>query len=447
MDNNIYTTTVINRFLNKHFFFNDKLLKRYYEEDKLMKFRNRLVKKHSDKSFEKIVYVIITDICRKIILQVTENISEKMKKYGDLIITGGEAFNYHMDKKDRLITSDIDAKFIPKLKFDNKYFGKLQGVKLYLWNELGKISKKYNKKIVNEIISNKNKLMKFIGIKFDKKGPYVKRRFSLIKKSKQSKNSSFTEGDVLIDVELFTLDLNIKYFDIKNKKINDFNIGGILDIPFMRPNEFGYQVHKYTSTVKDKKLYVADKMFLMKDILLMHTLNLRPEKKEKDRFRLIKLLKTFNIKVENDSSLEELFKKISKLKSPKTIFKTKNINLKNIMKINPKKYEKFTTKPSTKKLSKQIVHGIKTSSDNITINNFKPTHGSMTFDVNNLQWKNTDDNRYIGNQYNMRPTTHINFDKVDKIETLYGFREDRNKWVPKPLLRKSADIPFIGLKT
>jgi hypothetical protein len=31
-------------------------------------------------------------------------------------------------------------------------------------------------------------------------------------------------------------------------------------------------------------------------------------------------------------------------------------------------------------------------------------------------------------------------------ETLYGFKPVRDKWVPKPILEKSAMIPFIGLK-
>jgi hypothetical protein len=65
-----------------------------------------------------------------------------MKSMGDIIISGGEAFNMYMDFKDRIITSDIDAKFVPKIPTDAKYFGKLQAIKLIMWDKLGKIAKK-----------------------------------------------------------------------------------------------------------------------------------------------------------------------------------------------------------------------------------------------------------------------------------------------------------------
>jgi hypothetical protein len=31
-------------------------------------------------------------------------------------------------------------------------------------------------------------------------------------------------------------------------------------------------------------------------------------------------------------------------------------------------------------------------------------------------------------------------------ETLYGFKPRRDGWVPKPLLKRAAEIPFVGLK-
>ena len=55
-------------------------------------------------------------------------------KYGDLIISGGDVFNIHMPKEKRIITTDIDTKFIPRLKnisvSSKEYFEYLQLIKL-----------------------------------------------------------------------------------------------------------------------------------------------------------------------------------------------------------------------------------------------------------------------------------------------------------------------------
>jgi hypothetical protein len=38
-------------------------------------------------------------------------------------------------------------------------------------------------------------------------------------------------------------------------------------------------------------------------------------------------------------------------------------------------------------------------------------------------------------------------EKLNTQETLlYGFKPRRDGWVPKPLLKRAAEIPFVGLK-
>ena len=185
MDENIYSKPVINRFLNKNLFFNDPVLKKYYEQDDLQKFRNRVNRLHSDKSFEKMAYVIVTDTIRDIIYEIISEVTVFLKPMGDLIISGGEAFNIYVNQEDKIITSDIDTKFAPRMKPDDKYFGKLQAIKLLLWNRLGEISKRFNTRIHKRVESNKGKIGKFIGLKFSKSGPYVTRRYTLIKKTKE----------------------------------------------------------------------------------------------------------------------------------------------------------------------------------------------------------------------------------------------------------------------
>lgn len=462
MDEKSYSKPVINRFLESHLFFRDSLLKKYYENNDIKKFRNRVHNKFSDEQFEKLVYVLVTDSIRDIILDTVGELTVFLKKMGDLIISGGEAFNMYMSYNDRVITSDIDAKFVPRMGVNGRYFGKLQGLKLILWNKLGALSKRLNMRIKNRIMSRKNKLFKFLGIGFKKKGPYVTRRYTLIKKKKGEKDNKPSKGDIFIDVELFALDLNMRYFSIGSGKIEDFTLGGILDIPFMRPNEFGYGVantvykngisyrNMDTGRIKiNNKVLVASKEFLIEDIYLMYKLKLRPEKKEKDRQRLLKLSKIFTKRVNSSDSIETIFKRVRPYinKITKKKLKPRDFKLKKALRVNPKKYAKFTTPPSRERLSKQITQGINPLVKNTNIDGFEKSHGNQRFNMDSFTWVKNNSIPYIKNEFSMRPTNPGKIpNNLNTQETLYGFKPRRDGWVPKPLLKRAADIPFVGLK-
>src|SRR5210317_1903977 len=248
MDEKSYSKVAIDRFMNENLFFKDVKLKKYFDRNEQRdrgKFRQRLHDKFSENDLEKMVYVVVTDSIRDIILETIGELTQKLKTSGDLIVSGGEAFNMYVDFKDRIVTTDIDAKFVPRIPLNEKYFGKLQAVKLTLWNKLGEIAKRLNLRVKKRIMSiqkKHSKLFKFLGIGFKQSGPYVTRRYSLIKKKKTTNTNKPGKGDVFIDVELFARDLNIRFLSAKTGKIEDFNMGGILDIPFMRPKEFGYEV-------------------------------------------------------------------------------------------------------------------------------------------------------------------------------------------------------------
>tara|TARA_B000000557_G_scaffold264713_1_gene271196 strand:- start:3896 stop:5293 length:1398 start_codon:yes stop_codon:yes gene_type:complete len=464
MDGNIYSDAAISKFMDKNLFFNDSTLKKYYEQDDLKKFRNRVNRVHSDKSFEKIVYVLVTDSIRDIIYEIISEITVFLRPMGDVIISGGEAFNIYVDRSDKVITSDIDTKFAPRMKPDEKYFGKLQAIKLLLWNKLGEISKRVNIRIRNRILSKKDKIGKFVGLKFDSKNPYVTRRYSLIKKRKQSKNNQPSKRNVFIDVELFALDLKIRWYSPSKKRVEPFNLGGILDIAFMRPNEFGYEVIQTrkrgvtyrnmntNKTVIDNKIYVAGKTFLIDDIYLMQKLGLRPEKKEKDRQRMVKLARIITKKqIKASEPMEKILKIVHKRpKTPsKRISYVKTPNIYKAKRVNPSKYKEFTTKPSKDKLTKQIIYGLDSSVRDINIPGFKQSSGIQRFNTNSLTWKPNTSHSYIKNEFSFRPDNTLNREIPKNIkmeETLYGFKPQRDKWVPKPILEKSAMIPFIGLK-
>ena len=462
MDEKSYSKPVISRFMQSNMFFNDPLLKKYYEQNDVKKFRSRVHKKFSDKQFTKMVYVLITDSIRDIILDTVGELTVFMESMGDLIISGGEAFNMYMNYKDRIVTTDIDAKFVPRLNRNARFFGKLQAIKLTLWDKLGKIAKRLNVRIKQRLLSKKNKIFAFLGIGFKRKGPYVTRRYTLIKKKKGSNNAKPSKEDIFIDVELFALDLNMRYFCPSSGKIEDFTLGGILDIPFMRPREFGYEVVKdmsrpsisyrnmNTGNMKvNNKVMVASKEFLIEDIYLMQKLNLRPEKKDKDRQRLFRLAKMFVKNVKSTDTMESVFKKVFPkiVKRPKKQVVTRRPRLNKALRVDPYKYEKFTSIPSKERLSKQIVHGVKTVVPNVTVKGFEKSHGNQRLNLDSYLWKKNTTNAYVKNEFNMRPTDHMNLPKnLNVQETLYGFKPRRDGWVPKPLLRRAAQIPFVGLK-
>lgn len=463
MDTEIYSEAVINRFLKKNLFFNDPVLEKYYKDDNLGAFRKRVHRLHSGENFERIVYAIVTDSIRDIIFKTIGDLSEFVRPMGDLIVSGGEAFNMYLDRKDRIVTSDIDTKFIPKINYDDKYFGKLQAIKLLIWNKLGEIAKRINTQ-VKARLSTKTKLGRFVGLGFSETGPYVTRRYILIKKKKSSQSSEPSKGDVFIDVELFALDLNVRYFSCEKGQITQEVLGGILDIPFMRPGEFGYEVveskqrgvvykNKNTgSMIHDKRVYIAGKRFLFDDVYLMQKLGLRPEKREKDRQRMFKLskmiLKTSDIKPTDDIDkiYEYTHNKISNSR-PKTVKRVIRINMAEAARVNPFAYSEYTSKPKIDRLAKQIVYGVKTSIPNMNIPGYKRTYGNQRFDLKKQAWIQNNSKSYIKNEFNYRPASANKLpNKFDVSKLLYGYKPLRDRWVPQSIIKRASQIPFVGLK-
>tara|TARA_R110002049_G_scaffold186090_1_gene354356 strand:- start:434 stop:1843 length:1410 start_codon:yes stop_codon:yes gene_type:complete len=468
MDEHIYPKTTIDKFLNENLLFKDAKMKKYYDRNlqrDLGKFRSRAHTTHRKKDFEKIMYVLVTDCVRDIIIETVGEVSEHMKNMGDVIVSGGEAFNLYVDYNQRIVTSDIDAKFVPRMSVNPQYFGKLQATKLILWDKLGEIAKRLGPRIKKRLISMRKKypkIFKFLGISFKQASPVVTRRYTLIKKKKMGSTNKPNKGDVFIDVELFALDMNIRYFSPESGKIEDFNIGGILDIPFMRPKEFGYEVvlsrrkgitYRNLDSGKLKtnnKVYIASKEFLIEDIYLMQKLKLRPEKKEKDRQRLIKLARLFDKRIKGTDSMEDVFKKVrSKIvrKGPAATKKNARVSMNQAKRVDPSKYKNYTTKPSDERLSKQMVFGFKSAVKNTKVNGYEKSSGNKQFNVNTLKWKNVTNNSYVKNEYNFRPKNSKNLPKNFNVSnTLYGYKPRRNMWVEKNVLNKSAAIPFVGLK-
>ena len=485
MDKDYYSEKTINNFIKKDICQNDKLLYKYYETVQIKKFRRRLqILKVDQKVLEQSIYVYITDSVRDIILSFVGKLTKFLRPMGDLIISGGEAFNTYFDKKDRIVTSDIDTKFIPMFKTENgklvgpsyyKYFGYLQAVKLIIWDYLGKNCAILGRQIykrLNEI--KKDKLARLLGISLASKGPYVTRRYTLIRKSKQSNNNSnkIANGNVLIDVELFALDLNLRYFSLGDNQVKDRVLGGILDIAIMRPFEVGFEVAysrekgiyykniNTNKTVYNPNILVAGKKFLVEDLYLLKSLGLRPKKKVKDRKRMIGFSKNvLGIKnITSTASDEEIFKKalrtVSKLKSNKINLKNRPVINSNQLitranKVNINLNTNSVTSGNKRKTISQYLYGIK-GSRNFPLEGFSKTSGPYRFNMNKKLW--VPDNRaiYIKNQFNLRPNKKTIPKRLPKpsinYTNLYSYVSSRNDWVPRTLLHKVAHLPFIGLK-
>ena len=460
MDQNEYSAGVINRFRMKKLFHGDPVLKKFYESDDVSRFRARMHRVHKDKDFKDFASVILTDVLRYELYAVIDELTEFLNPVGDLILSGGDAVNSYLEPTQRIMTLDIDTKFVPRLKPDTKFFGKLQAVKLLLWNKLGEVAKRVNTRFAKLVQNGRGKPGKFIGLGFANMGPYVTRRYTLIPKKKDAKKGP----DTLADIELFTLDMKARVYSPKTGRIEPINMGGILDIAFMRPGEFGFEVgddqiqaldiFKITGKYvigKFDNIKLASKKFLIEDSYTMQKLGLRPpEKKEKDRRRMIKLAKLVTRrKINQTDSMIDIMKKVDiplvkKKKSQKT---HRNISPRKAIKVNPKKYTKFTTAPDPDKLSKQYIHGIKAPHNMGNLQGFSKTQSDMRFNIETNDWKKNTRPAYIKNEFNYRPKRPLPIpEKIKLEETLYGFKPVRDSWVPKPVIRKAAMIPFVGVK-
>lgn len=475
MDNKFYSEQAINTFVKDVLCQKDPILFEYYTNDKITKFRKRLSRlyKHSDSDIKTVVQTYITDSSRDLIRETIGDIGKYMRPMGDLIISGGEAFNSYFYRESRIITTDIDTKFTPIFKSQrdtSKYFGYIQVAKLLLWDYLGKTVVRLNKLIHERVttIVFKTKMAKMLGLSFSEKGPWITRRFTLIKKLKQSNTNVVTKEDVLIDIELFAIDLKLNFFLPSAGRVKPVNIGGLLDIAFMRPGEVGFESmyskergmyirNVVTDNITyNKDIMIAGKKFLVEDLYLMQSLGLRPQKRIKDRKRMFMfckdVLKIKNIK--STDSIEHIY-----LKSFLTI-KSRKLNILDrpvftkayvtrAMKVNPSKYAAYTGDVKQSKILYQLILGLK-GANNQHINGYKQTKSNFKFNVKTKKWIRNKSLEYIKNESTYRPndTTKVpsRVPRVHLRNMLYSYRANRNGWMPNVLVKKASMIPIVGLK-
>lgn len=470
MDINYYSEKTINNFIKKNVCHNDDILLKYYQSGKIKSFRRRLeILKVDPKDIQKVVYIYVTDTIRDIILDTIGNLTKYMEPMGDLVVSGGEAFNFYFDRDSRVITSDIDTKFVPRFRKKN-FFENLQATKLLLWEKLGRTAFNIERLIIERLRNNKNMISRIYGINVPSDLPVVTRRYTLIRKKKQSPNKNFsvTPENVLIDVELFTLDMKIRYFSTSDNRISQRNLGGILDIALMRPGELGYDVsfdkergYTYRNARTNKFKYnpniiIASKRFLLEDLYLMQSLGLRPEKKEKDRKRMYNFsTKILGLKdIKSSDNIYDIFKKSIKVLPMKTKSKQPVRDLpKNLIKkaesVNPYTWENRTTQPMKTKVVAQFLVGFK-GPRGLSVRGIKETSGPFRFDLRTKKWVKNSSKYYLKNEYNYRPNnkfqSNVNVNTLTPKEILYGYNPRRNFGVSEKIIQASSLIPLIGLK-
>jgi len=458
MDTDFYSDQAIEDFVKKTLCQGDAKLFLHYINGHASKFRERLSRKfgpEKQKNIEQALYASVTDTIRDIILDTIGSLTESLRPAGDLIVSGGEAFNMYFNREQRIITSDIDTKFVPA----QKGFVNLQAIKLQIWSLMGQHAKRLDRKIKARIqrVLGTSKIGQLLGISVPKTGPWVTRRYTLIPKKRQKiTTSEVTRDDVLIDVELFALDLKINYYSIERKRIVPMRMGGILDIALMRPGEMGYEValgrnqgamylNKTTGKpVVDRRILFASKRFLIEDLYLMQKLGLRPKKVDKDRKRMFQFAQDILgvKKITARDSIISIFKKSEKLLGP---LKRKMPPRKKFIlrAINPALYTRWTTKPSPDK-TYQLV-GFK-GTVGVKVPGYKSTSGPFKFNLNSKKWTLNESRDYIKNEMTHRPVNITRLPKnVRAFDTLYGYRANRNGPETKILLN-AARIPLIGLK-
>ena len=452
----MYPQKTIEKFVLDKLCHGDKVLYKYYQDVDVEKFRKRLaVVGVTDDDVKTVIQTFMTDALRDVIYKVIHGLTKHMKLYGDLIVSGGEAINVYLESDERIVTTDIDTKFTPLIAENTqKMFGYIQLAKLKLWNKLGHLATVYNKLFVKRVKAfvSSEPIGKLFGLSLPDNS--LNRRYTLIKKNK-------TLG-TLIDIEVFALDMKVKYYVPSEKKVSTQNMGGVLDIAFMRPREFGYEVsytrgkgvytvNPYTGKqVYNRGILVASPKFLIEDIYALQKYKLRPTKLEKDRKRLYVFAKRLDVKdVHPRDSIDVIFRKSVSKAGGRSVHTVRSQLTKkeilSVLQVDPYRYENVTTKPDREKVLKQLFYGVRASS-NLKIPGYSPTFSNYRFNVNKGDWVKDTDPMYVHNEATHRPNSIKKFQAVPVADTLYGYSPVRDSWMPKVLVKKAAMIPLVGLK-
>lgn len=451
----------------------NKTLIELYKTSTPPEFRKKIT---SQDNIDRAVRVYITTCIREVVLHVIGILTRYMKPMGDMIIAGTDAFNMYLPDNLKIATTDIDTKFVPEFVIDRKlissrsqrYFEYLQITKIVLWNFIGKLCPKIDKLIVRAMKTNQDtRFERVVGLSLSKL-PMTSRRYTHIpKRRKNFTRATPNEDNVLVDIELFAIDMKMSYINIKNgkKESNPFN--GILDIAFMRRNEFGWDVIKDKKygirykhpvsgkSMQDKKMMIASPRFLLEDVHDIINLGIRKKKLEKDKVKFIKFVKHV-VGIKSDSvDVKLLFKKaMQKLPASTKHDKRPQFDYHKYRKI-ALKYEPFSMENYTSQTTngqaamRKYFIGLN-APGGLNSKNFRRTGGNSRFNINSRKWVTNSNIRYIKNESKYRPTTTYEKKMIFKNKnikpTLINYNPSRNYKMNKNLVHIATFIPLEGLR-
>ena len=287
-----------------------------------------------------------------------------------------------------------------------------------------------------------------IGLTIPNTGVLLKRRYTLMMKTRTNGSTNkVSPGNTLIDVELFAIDMNTKYYNVETGNVDRMNLGGVLDIAFMRPNEFGSEIIRDFS--KDSfGSNIAGKRFFLDDLYLMQKLGLRVNKKKKDKDRMVAFARHVAGLRDVSGSFESLYTRAKKKtsatrtqRSRKVIFNYQT-ELAKARKVNPLKMPERIVQPSVKKVF-TMAYGIKGPSD-LNIKNYVPTYSNFKVNINKSAWVKNNRTNYIRNEYTYRYNKNVETNKhPDNMpKPLYAYKTRRNFNIPRNIVNKSVAIQF-----
>lgn len=474
MDKNYYSKEALDDFIFKKLCQKDFRLKKALDENDGPGFRKRITNIatiNTDGNVEQVIYATVTDAFRDVLLNGIGSLAVDMDKWGVLIVSGGEAFNTYFPKESRIITSDIDTKFVPFFTTKDgpigpdhrKFFGYLQAAKLQMWDFLGKMAKTMSKRDFSARIRaiEKSPVGRMLALKFPKVDNLFTRRYILKYKDKRAGKTPVPR-DVLIDVEIMSIDMKINAF-IPTKNARERMSLAVLDIAYMRPGEFGYKASIFRTkgmsyrnfttgkTINNPKISITGKRYLVEDLYIMTTLGLRPTKYKKDHKRMVQFARdVIGVPVSKYNSDLDIFLKVGgdKIKDPPRPPTKVVITDKDFMAAirDPVRYDRWTTPPQLARV--QRLHAGLKAPSSLDINNFELTDSRWRFDTNNRKWVKNNRTRYVKDEavFRLKKNASPPSNKHHLDDSLYGMITARNSWAPAILYKYASDIPSIGLR-
>ena len=440
MDTRSYAQNSIAAFVRRNVCQSDKTLCKYLKEGNVRLFRTRLSKfSNADKKIEDAVMGIFVNYMKDMFMREISALTTVIMPLGFLILSGGIAINKYIPRPHKDVAVDIDLKFVPSVKGvqanSPKYFGYIQMAKLVLWYQVGRICRKFqSKKFIDNNFKDfvtkvrRTNVGKCLGIIVT--NPTFKRRYTLIPKKKQKGGRAVTPNNVLLDIELFAIDMHgVKYYVPSKKKIEPVTLKGLVDIAIMRKGEVGGEVLKGTTTGFERfsKVFVAGKKYLADDIYMLKKLGLRPDKVAKDRARLLKFGKfVYKVQAEKTNSNTQVYKRISKkFTNKQQILQQKENISKNfiskISRLSPNHFSGYTTPIDREQISKYL-----------KVTNLKSA--PYKFNHRTMKWVR------IANK-----SPYIKAEPMGSVK-LYGYKPSRDAWIPKNILKHAQMIPLVGFK-